>query len=139
MKYSNKFQRPSRMKGLIYYTRNKHWYILKTNRDFEQVFTELPIIAFRPNRNLQHIIGKETTIKNKKQLRQSINQNGYSKPWNSKLNNPCCTQVQSKNTFRSTATHKTFKIYNSKYQIYLMECVLCNKQYSGKSETAFKA
>ena len=46
------------------------------------------------------------------------------------------------NTFRSTVTHKTFKIFNelnckSKYLMYLMKCVLCNKQYTGTSETAF--
>ena len=121
---------------------NKHWDILKINRDFEQVFTELPIKAFRRNRNLQDILGKKTIINNRKQLRQNINQNGYSKLRNSKLNNLRCTQVQSTNTFRSTVTRKTFKICNelnckSKYLIYLMKCVLCNKQYTGKSETAF--
>ena len=51
-------------------------------------------------------------------------------------------KVQSRNTFRSTVTQKTFKIYNklnckSRYLIYLMEFVVCSKQYSGKSETAF--
>ena len=50
-------------------------------------------------------------------------------PSNSKLNSPCFTQVQSTNTFRSTVTHKIFKIYNklnckSKYLIDLPECVL---------------
>ena len=59
---------------------NKHWDILKINRDFEQVFTELPIIVFRRNRNFQDILGKKTIINNMKQLRQNINQNGYSTP-----------------------------------------------------------
>ena len=121
---------------------NKLWDILKINRDFEQVFAELPIIAVRRNRNLQDILGKKTIINNRKQLRQSTNQNGYSKPCNSKSNNLCCTHVQSTSTFRSTVTFKTFKIYNkfncrSKYPIYLKECVLCDKQYTGKPETAF--
>ena len=45
-------------------------------------------------------------------------------------------------TKTSTVTHKTFKIYNkpnckSKNLIYLTECVLCNKQNAGKSETTF--
>ena len=79
---------------------------------------------------------------NHQQLRQSINQNGYWKSCNSQLNNLCCTQVQSTSTFRSTITHKTFKINNklnckSKCLIHLMECVLCNKQYTSKSETIF--
>ena len=71
---------------------NKHWDILKINRDFEQVFTELPIIAFRRNRNFQDILGKKTIINNMKQLRQNINQNGYSTPCNSNLANLCCTE-----------------------------------------------
>ena len=88
-----------------------HWDILKTNRDFEHFFAELPMIAFRRNRNLQDILG-EKTINNRKQLRQSINKNGYSKPCNSKLYNLFCTHVQSTSAFRSTVTQKTFKIYN---------------------------
>ena len=62
--------------------------------------------------------------------------------YNFKLNNLCCTQVQSTDFFRNIVTRKTFKIYNklsckSKYLIYLMECVLCKEQYTGKSETTF--
>ena len=91
---------------------NKHWDIFKINRDFYKVFAEHPIIAFRRNRNLQDILGKKRIINNRKQLRQSINQNGYSKPCNSKLNNLYSTQVQSTSTFKSTVTHKTFKINN---------------------------
>ena len=41
---------------------NKHWDLLKINRDFEQSFTELSIIAFIRNRNLQDILGKKTTM-----------------------------------------------------------------------------
>ena len=113
-------------------------YIKNKQRDFEQVFAELPIIAFRRNRNLQDILGKKTIVNNRKQLRQNINQNGYLKPCNFKLNNLCCIQVQSASTFRNTVTCKTFKIYNklnckSKYLIYLMEYVLCNKQYTDKN------
>ena len=123
-------------------TVKKHWDLLKINRYFEQFFTKLPIIAFRPNRNLQDILGKKIIVSNTKQLYQNINQNGYSKSCNSKLNNLCCTQVQSRNIFRNTVTHKTFKIYNklnckSKYLIYLMQCVLCNKQHTSKPEIAF--
>ena len=113
-------------------------YIKNKQRDFEQVFAELPIIAFRRNRNLQDILGKKTIVNNRKQLRQNINHNGYVKPCNFKLNNLCCTQVQSTSTFRNTVTCKTFKTHNklnckSKYLIYLMEYVLCNKQYTDKN------
>ena len=129
---------------------NKHCYILKIKRNFEQIFTELPIIAFRRNRNLQNILGKKTIVNSRKQLCQNFNQNGYLKHCNSKLNNLCCIQVQSTNTFRSTVTNKSSKytinsIANTnckiaktqylklQYLIYLMECVLCIKQYTRKS------
>ena len=36
---------------------NKHWDILKIGKDFEQVFTELPIMVFRRSGNLQDILG----------------------------------------------------------------------------------
>ena len=50
--------------------------------------------------------------------------------------------MQSTNTFRRTVTHKTFKIYSklnfkSKCLVYLIESVLWNKQYTGKSEKTF--
>ena len=50
--------------------------------------------------------------------------------------------MQSTNTFKSTVTHKTLKIYNklnckNRNLIYLIECELCNKQYTCKSETTF--
>ena len=51
---------------------NKNWDIWKINRDFEEVFKELPIIAFRRNKNLHDIIGRKTIVNNKKQLNQSI-------------------------------------------------------------------
>ena len=42
---------------------NKHWDILKIRKDFEQVFTELPIV-FRQSRNLQDILGIKTMANN---------------------------------------------------------------------------
>ena len=46
---------------------NKHQDILKIDKEFEHVFTELPIIAFRRNRNLQDILGIKTIVNNRKQ------------------------------------------------------------------------
>ena len=79
---------------------NKLWDIVKINRDFEQVFTEPPIIALIQNGNLQDILDTKTIASKIKVICQIIDQNGNSKPWNSKLNNLCCTQVQSTNTFK---------------------------------------
>ena len=54
---------------------DKHWDLLKINKDFEQVFTELPIIAFRRNRNLRDIFGKKISINDRKKSYQNINHN----------------------------------------------------------------
>ena len=94
---------------------NKHWDMLKINKDFEEVFKKLLIIAFRRSRSLNDII-------------------------NSKSSNLCCILTQSANTFEIPVFGKVFKICNklnskSKYVINLMECLLCNKQYIGKPET----
>ena len=45
---------------------NKNWDIWKINRDFEEVFKELPIIAFRRNKNLHDIIGKKNNSEQQK-------------------------------------------------------------------------
>ena len=71
---------------------NKHCYILKINKDFEQVFIELLIITFRQNRNLEDILGKKTIVNNRKQLCKILIKIAISKPYNS--NNLYCTQMQ---------------------------------------------
>ena len=55
----------------------------------------------------------------------------------SKTGNLCCSQLTSTMTFVSQETKTKFKINdkvncNSEYDIYLIECTLCNKQYVGK-------
>ena len=76
----------------------------------------------------------------------SSNRKGYSIPstpcCHSKIGNLCCKQVKHTNTFPSTVTKRTYNICNklnckSSYLIYLMECTLCKRQYTGKSETTF--
>ena len=51
-------------------------------------------------------------------------------------------QIQKTSTFKSKQTKRTFTIFHhvnclSKYVIYLMQRMLCNKQYVGKAETSF--
>ena len=51
-------------------------------------------------------------------------------------------QVVNTNTFKSNQTKRIFNIYHtitckSQWIIYLLECILCNVQYVGKSETKF--
>ena len=59
-----------------------------------------------------------------------------------KTGNLCWNQLASTTAFISQKTIRKFKIYHkvnckSEHVIYLMECTLCNKQYVGKTETAF--
>ena len=58
------------------------------------------------------------------------------------LRSLCCKQVRKTNTFKSEQITKIYKIFHnvngvSSYVIYLMECILCNKQCAGKAETSF--
>ena len=51
-------------------------------------------------------------------------------------------QVVNTNTFKSNQTKRVFKIYHTikckcQWIIYLLECILCNLQSVGKSETSF--
>ena len=99
--------------------------------------TELPIIVFRRNRNLQDILSKKPIVNNRKELCQSIDQNCYSKPSKKSMLH---TSAIKKNLQKYS--HKAFKICiklncESKYLVLLMECVFCNKQDTGKSETTF--
>ena len=59
-----------------------------------------------------------------------------------KTGNLCCKQVKRANAFSNTVTEMTNNIYNklnckSNYLICIVECTLCKRQYTGKSETAF--
>ena len=103
------------------------------------MITELPIIVFRRNRNLQDILSKKPIVNIRKELCQSVDQNCYSKPSKKYMLH---TSAIKKHLQKYRVTHKAFKIYNklnckSKYLVFLMECVFCNKQDTGKSETTF--
>ena len=63
-------------------------------------------------------------------------------PCLSKTGNVCCCQLTSTTTFFSQQTKIKFKIYHkvnckSECIIYLIDCILCNKQYIEKAETVF--
>ena len=58
------------------------------------------------------------------------------------LRSVCCKQVRKTTTFKNQQTKEICKIFHnvncaSSYVIYLMECILCDKQYVGKAETSF--
>ena len=99
-------------------------------------------MCFRRNKNLKDFLWTKTIVNNKVQKVKLSNRKGYSIPCNSKTGNLCYKQVKHTNTFSSTVTKRTYIMYNklnrkSSYLVYLMECTLCKRQYTGKSETVF--
>ena len=48
---------------------NKDWDVLKINIDFGEVFTEPPMIDFRPNRNKHDSLAKKAVVNNKKTIK----------------------------------------------------------------------
>ena len=58
------------------------------------------------------------------------------------LRSVCCKQVRKTTTCKNQQTKEICKLFHnvnrvSSYVIYLMECILCGKQYVGKAETSF--
>ena len=120
----------------------KHWHLLHINPNLAEIFQNLPILAFRRNKNLRDIIGTKL-IENCKVKRKFTNKiQGKCTPCLAKNRTLCCKQVVHTTTFRSNQTNRIFQIYHnlnckSKYVIYLLECTKCKIQYVGKAETEF--
>ena len=120
----------------------KHWHLLHINPNLAETFENLPILAFRRNKNLRDIIGTKL-IKNGKVKRKFTNKiQGKCTPCLANSRTLCCKQIVHTTTFRSNQTNRIFQIYHhlnykSKYVIYLLEFTKCKIQYVGKVETEF--
>ena len=120
----------------------KHWYLRHINPNLAEIFQNPPILTFRRNKNLRHIIGTKV-IENDKVKRKFINKiQGKCTPCLANNRTLCCKQVVHATTFRSNQTNRIFQIYHnlnckSKYVIYLLVCTKCKIQYVGKAETEF--
>ena len=106
------------------------------------MFVNNPTIAFKRNKNIQDFTGGHLVKDGKVAKRKLGNRQGKIKICNTTRLALCCMQVVNTNTFRSNQTKRVFNIYHTitcKGQriIYLLECILCNIQYVGKSETSF--
>ena len=121
---------------------HKRWGTLKLKPHLSTLFKEPGLICFRRPPNTRDIIGSNLIIDNKVvQKRPLTHTVHFCQPCNKK-GSLCCTQILSTNSFKSTITSKTYKIFHnsncrSKNIIYLLTCRLCQKQYVGKSETQF--
>ena len=120
----------------------ERWEILNIKPKFKELFSEPPMIAFRRCKNLREIIGCNTINDNKVSRKKVKNKTAkYCSPCNTNRS-LCCNHVIKTNSFTSVVTQKTYKIFHksncrSMNVIYLLACVLCNKQYVGKSEWPF--
>ena len=115
---------------------------MKINKELEKSFENFPTFAFKRPRNLKNLIGGNTLINNKVKRNNTPFKVEKCKPCYSRKNSLCCKQVIKTSEFTSQITKENFQIYHelnckSKLLIYLMECVICKKQYIGKSETSF--
>ena len=115
----------------------KHWNLLAINESLKKIFNCQPIAAFRGNKNLKELIESNKIEKNKVKKRQIQKlKPGKCFPCLTNLRSLCCKQVRKTTTFKSQQTKKICNCASS-YVIYLMGCILCNKQYVGKVETSF--
>ena len=98
------------------------------------------MIAFHKNTSLKQLIQRNTIRNNKKFLTPTQRTTaGHCTPCYTSRS-LCCQQVLKTTTFTSTQTREFFTIFyqvtcHSNYVIYLLECIMCNIQYVGKSET----
>ena len=100
-------------------------------------------MCFCRNKNLKDFLWTKAKVNNKAQKVILSSRKGCSIPCHSKTGNLCYKQLKHTNTFSSTVTKRIYNIYNklnykSSCLIYLKECKLCKRQYTGKSETTFK-
>ena len=116
--------------------------MLNISRTLQELFQEELITAFKKNRNLKEPIGSNCIENGKVKRAKNTCTIRKCPSCLSETGNLCYSQLTSTMTFISQQTKRKFKIYHkvnckSEYDIYLMECTLCNKQYLGKPETAF--
>ena len=120
---------------------NKHWPLLHIKPNVKSNFIDTPIVAYKRSNNLRDILGGNKIENGKKVSKSKKHIVKYCRPCNVK-GSQCCQQVNFTNTFICNVTNREYKIFHettckSKYVVYLLECMVCNLQYVGKSETQF--
>ena len=118
---------------------HRHWNLLQLNPNIKVSFTEPLVLAYKRCPNLRDFLGSNTVENNRVKRKQKQSKEGQSKLCLTRDGNLYCTQIVNTSTFKNNVTNRTYNIYHnltckSRYIIYVMECVLCNLQYVGKSE-----
>ena len=106
------------------------------------MFVNKPKVAFKRKKYIQDIIGGYLIKDRKVAMNKLQTRQDKSKACNTTRSGLCYMQVVNTNTFRSNQTKPVFNIYHntpykSRWIIYLLECILFNIHYVGKSETNF--
>ena len=119
----------------------KHWHILQTDPALRETFKDLPMTAYRRNKNIGDILNSNTLVNNQVKRKSSGKSQGKCRPCHTNNRNMCCNHMKSCNSFKSAITNKVYRIFHdvtcrTKMVVYLLECKLCPKvQYVGKSES----
>ena len=107
----------------------KELHVMNCDEDHKKVFPEVPIIAFKNNKNLKSHLVRITL--------PDINEVGRCKPCSGKRP-PCqlCSNMKNTSTFKSKHSNQVYQIKenfecNSKMVVYLIECRICGKQCNG--------
>ena len=111
--------------------------ILACDEDHYKVFSEIPIIGFKNNKNLKsHLVRASVP---------DINEVGRCETLGGKRH-PCqlCSKMRNTSTFKTKRSNKVYQIKknfncNSKMVVYLIEFRVCGKQYNGSTVTKFRA
>ena len=112
----------------------KHWPILQLDPGLKPIFQEHPILAYRRNKSIGDMLRRRNTS-------QEVRR-GQCKACTTDKRLKCCKQITETASFTSTQTGRTFQIFHdadckTKHVIYLLECIKCQLQYVGKSESPF--
>ena len=124
---------------------NKHQHMLSVNSSFKEIFNNIqPMIAFRKKTSLKQLVEKKKKKKATKDFshlhepyepQQQVNLHHFTPFNHSDANNFSKQQhlqarKQERSIFHQVTCHRN-------YDIYLLECVMCNIQYAGRSERSF--
>ena len=91
---------------------SNNWNLLHINQEFKDLFQEPPILAFRMNRNLYDLLVCKNIVDGKLQRLSKKRKIGFSTKCFSKSGNLCCKQVVYTQSFKSSATQKTYHIFS---------------------------
>ena len=115
----------------------RNWNFLQSKERLAHIFNKPPLVAYRRPISLRdRLVSTKFKTVNNTPVPRGCEACGKPKcSW--------CKGINKTTTFTSSNNNKTFKIFHSvncqsSWVIYIIECNICNLQYIGKSDTAFK-